>query len=99
MNTALSTAPAIIGGEKLNTSFLNGPDRSGMFAACAFSAIDDTEMPTAIPPSASHVVTQAQGNVWRAATSAAAIAVTPMTTSPHPDTAVKVAARSIMPRM
>src|SRR6185437_2212085 len=84
-NSAVSTAPANIAGEKLSTSFLIGPLSSGMLAACALSAIDDTEMPAAMPASASQVASQAQGSVWRAATSAAAMAVTPMTTSPQPD--------------
>ncbi len=64
---------------------------SGTFAACDLSVIDATEIPAAIPASATHVATQSHGSVWRAATSAATIAVMPMTTCPHPDTAVNVA--------
>ena len=63
-----------------------GPESSGTFAVCDLIAIDATEIPAAIPASASQVAIQFHGDVWRAATSAAAIAVMPMTTCPHPDT-------------
>src|SRR4029079_17531643 len=91
--------PTIIGGEKLSTSFRTGPDGKGMFAACDLNAIDATEIPTAIRASATQVATRAQGSDCRAATSAATMAVRPITTWPHPETAVKVTARSITPRI
>ena len=79
-------------------SFLNGPETSGTLLACDLSTIDATDSPAAIPASATHVATRVHGD-WRAATSAATIAVMPITTCPQPDTAVNVAALSIMPRM
>src|SRR5471030_1849558 len=87
-STAVSTAPTMIGGEKLNTSFLMGPEISGMLAECALTVMDATETPAAIPASANHVATQAHGSVCRQAMSAATMAVMPITTSPQPDTAV-----------
>ena len=55
-------------GEKLSTSFRIGPERRGTFAVCDLIAIDATEIPAAIPASASHVASQFQATVWREAT-------------------------------
>ena len=40
-----------------------GPEINGMFAACDLIAMDATEIPAAIPASASHVATQLAGAV------------------------------------
>jgi hypothetical protein len=85
--------------EHLNTSFLIGPVRSGMPATWALSVMDATEMPTAMPASPSQMAIHAHGMVCRDAMTDAAMAVRPMATCPHPDTAVKVAALSMIPRM
>src|SRR5215472_6379427 len=61
--TAVNTAPASIAGEKLSMSFLKGPEMSGTLAACDLSVIDATEIPAAIPASATHVATRAHGRV------------------------------------
>src|SRR5215510_10996201 len=92
--TPVSTAPAHMAGEKLNMSFLNGPENSASLARCALTDIEATEMPAAMPASPSHVTIQFHGSFCRDATSAAPVAVMPMRTCPHPESAVKVAARS-----
>ena len=55
--------------------------------------------PNATKHSPSQVASQARDEGCRAATAAAASAVTPMATCPQPGTAVKALARSIVSRM
>src|SRR6185437_1699014 len=87
------------GGAKPNTNFRSGGDTTGCRAALAFHA--DAASPTTIDSKASpsHMPTQRPGVGCRWASTPAATAVTPMTTSPHPDTAVNDVALSMVSRM
>src|SRR5947209_14507603 len=90
--------PTSMGGEKLNTSLRTGPVINGMPAVRAFTVMNPVAIAAARAASINHVVTQ-PATPNREATIDAMIAVKPMTTSPQPDTAVKVPARSIVSRM
>ena len=69
-----------------------------MFAARAFAVMNAVAMPAASAASTSQAVTHPAS--WSLeAMSAVIIAVKPMTTSPQPETAVNVPARSIVWRM
>src|SRR5688500_18811309 len=95
----VSSAPTIIGGEKLNRNFLPAPDISGSRFARAFRTIAAMLITGAMTAAASQVLSQATSVGCCAAIPAAARAVMPTTTIPHPDTAVKAPARSMVSRM
>src|SRR6185369_15919580 len=86
---AVSTAPANSGGTKLNINLRAGADHSGNPADCALRHMANTPTAIATIASLSHSASQ----VWRDsacdAKPAAASAVTPISTPPHPGTAVK----------
>src|SRR5688572_14449235 len=86
-------------GVKLKTNFRAGSDRSGVFEAFAFAAVNQAAMMPDRRASAIHVESQARGVACRAAIQAAARAVTPMATSPQPEMAVNAPARSMVSRM
>src|SRR3954467_8778672 len=90
--------PTSIGGEKLKISFRTGPVMRGIPAARAFPGMKTVAIAAARTASTSHVHTQPT-SPSREATMAAMMAVQPMTTSPQPETAVNVPARSIVSRM
>ena len=56
-------------------------------------------MAAARMPSASQMRSQVNGEIWRAASAAAASAVEPRRTCPQPETAVKAEERSMVSRM
>src|SRR6266404_502069 len=89
----------MIGGEKLNRNLRPGPERRAPLARWALVAAVDAAMATATKASTSHTVSQARGEGWREAIKAAAMAVKPIATPPHPGTAVNSAARSMVSRM
>src|SRR5688500_17171349 len=95
----VSSAPTIIGGEKLRRNFLPAPDMSGSLAARAFRTIAAMLMTGAMTAAASQVLSQATSVGCCAAMPAATSAVIPTTTIPQPDTAVNAPARSIVSRM
>lgn len=95
----VSAAPTSIAGAKASTSFCPGPDSSGTLAERALCDVANAEMPPATAASTIQTATHRCGVGWTAAISAASTALAPMTISPQPDTAVNVAARSIVSRM
>src|ERR1700735_1930512 len=97
--TNVRAAPAISGGTKLNTNLRAGADHMGNPAFDAFRHIAKIPMATASAPSIIHTPSHALTEVVRVAIRLAAIAVHPITTPPHPGTAVKDPARSIVSRM
>jgi hypothetical protein len=54
--TIVNNAPAMIGGDKLNTAFRPGPDINGMSTARDFLSIDQPAMSTEMNPSAIQTV-------------------------------------------
>ena len=70
-----------------------------MFTACDLIVIDATEMLPATAASASQMASHVAMLGARLASTAAMIAVRPMTTWPQPETAVKVPARSIVDKL
>src|SRR5271163_1921580 len=89
----------MIGGAKLKRNLRPGPEKSAEFARCALVAAAGAAMATATKASTSQTASHARGEVWRAAKKAAASAVIPMATPPHPGTAVNSAALSMVSRM
>src|SRR5271163_3579968 len=89
----------MIGGAKLSKNLRPGPDRRAEFARWALVAAAGAAIATATKASTSQTASQARGEDWRAATKAAASAVIPIATPPHPGTAVNSAAFSMVSRM
>ena len=88
-----------MGGMKPSQNRRPGPERIGSFTAYAFRTMVPPPITRATIASPSHVASQSSTLGWRAASTAAASAVTPTATCPHPGTAVKAPARSIVSRM
>src|SRR6476660_7719841 len=88
-----------MGGAKLKTILRAGSDQSGICAARALRAIVYTEIATDRQASSNQTNTQRVGLDVAAASAAAPSAVAPITIVPQPDTAVNVAAASIVSRM
>ena len=88
-----------MGGVKPNTILRAGSDHTGSWAARALSAMAYMEIATERTASHIQMKTQRVGLAVAAASDAAARAVAPTNIVPHPETAVKVAAASIVSRM
>src|SRR6266705_643493 len=91
--------PTTMGGRKLRPKRRAGPERIGSFAAWALRASAQPPITSATTASASQVASHSSTFGWRAASNAAASAVAPTATCPHPGTAVKAPARSIVSLM
>ena len=89
----------MIGGEKLSTNFLPGPDSSGIFAARAFRTIAHIIMSGDRNADASQMFSAPVAVSRVAAATETISASTPIATIPHPDTAVNEPAASIVLRM
>jgi hypothetical protein len=76
-----------------------GPENNGKPRRFAFQEQASNPMAAARSPSANHTRSHAKDEIWLAASHAAPAAVTPKSTCPHPETAVKAADRSMVSRM
>src|SRR5580698_3191213 len=97
--TAVSNPPTSRGGAKLKTNRRAGAENNGPFAALALRLIASTASTMANAASSSQVASQRSSVGCRLAMAAAASALMPMATPPHPGTAVNEPARSIVSRM
>ena len=95
----MSSAPAHSGGANERTKRRPGPENSESPAPRALRAMVEAAMTSASAASSIQVPSQASGFRCPAATHAAASAVTPIATVPHPGTAVKEPACSMARRM
>src|SRR5687768_3414183 len=92
--------PTRIGGAKLDANLRPGPDRRGIPAACALSAIPARAITNEKAAATIQTPIHPAGvPVSDRANQAAALATTPIATPAHPDTAVNDAERSIVSRM
>ncbi len=99
MRLGIVSAPATSGGEKLSAKRRPGPENRETLAAPLLSFIAHSEIASATPASAIHTATQRPCSGWTAASAAAASALTPTPTIPHPGTAVNDPASSMVLRM
>ncbi len=95
----LSTAAASMGGDRPSTNFRPGLDSRGVCTFRAFQKIADAPTAKAHRASNPHTPTHHSTCGRSAATAAAAKAVIPIVTPPHPGTAVNEAALSMVSRM
>ena len=95
----VSNPPTTMGGRTLRPKRRPGPERIGSLTAYALRTIVEPPIARATTASPSHVASHSSTLVCRAATRAAASAVTPTATCPHPGTAVNDPARSMVWRM
>ena len=93
-NKNVRNAPATRGGASPRATLRAGPENSGRPRRFAFHVQVSSAIAMARSPSPSHTRSHANELSCRAASVAAASAVTPIRTCPHPDTAVN-AARSL----
>src|SRR5213594_681723 len=98
-SATVSRPPTTIGGRNLNPKRRPGPERIGSFTAYAFRTMAEPPIVSATSASPSHARSHSSGVRCRAARKAAASAVAPTATWPHPGTAVNDPARSIVCRM
>jgi hypothetical protein len=95
----VSAAPATSGGASDTPNLRPGPERSGIRAARAFMAVVSSPVSTAATAATDQVASHVAADACSEASHAASSAVIPITITPHPDTAVKLPARSIVSRM
>ncbi len=98
-NKNVRNAPATRGGASPRATLRAGPENSGRPRRFAFHVQVSSAIAMARSPSPSHTRSHANELSCRPASVAAASAVTPIRTCPHPDTAVNAADRSIVSRM
>src|SRR4051812_44352691 len=98
-NAKVMTMPTRNAGVKLKSSLRAELVSSGRLASFALLYMNHTEISSARMASAAHTSTHSTGIASWDASTAARIAVIPMTTCPHPETAVNVPAASIVSRM
>ena len=98
-NTNVSSAPASNGGNNPSATFCPGPENSGSPRRLAFACIEMMAISAARKASNSQTFNHAAALDCLAAMVAAARAVAPRITCPHPGTAVNDADRSMVSRM
>ena len=95
----VSRKPARKGGPRPRQNLAPGPDNSGIWWMRALRFMDQRAMERANTASANQTSKNAGSDAWPAAIQAAPNAVQPMPTLPHPGTAVKAEARSMVERI